>query len=400
RIEQDHHVLLVLDQALGLLDHHLRDLHVARGRLVESRRDDLALHGALHLGDLLGPLVDQQHDQVHLGVIPGDRSRDVLQQHRLAGLRRRNDQAALALADRRDEVDDARGEVLGRAVAALELQPLGRMQRRQILEQHLVARVLGRIEIDLADLQQREIALAFLRRTNQAGDRVAGTQIEAANLTRADVDVVRTGEIGAVGRAQEAEAVLQDLEHAVAVDVLALLGVRIEDREDDVLLARAREALEADGFGHLHQLVDRLRLELGEAHRSPRLGQFLGADDLGIVDLERLEVTHLVVAAYAAVAVTVAVAPAAAAAALLALPAATAAPLVTEIASHRLLSRKAASCDLDTAPTFWASTAPFLNRISVGMPRMPNFGGVCGFSSILSFAIRTLSLYSSASSSR
>src|SRR6202023_3093632 len=58
------------------------------------------------------------------------------------------------------------------------------------------------------------------------------------------------------------------------------------------------------------------------------------------------------------------------------------------------------SCDLVTAPTFWASTVPFLNRISVGMPRILNFGGVAGLSSMLSLAIRILSLYWSAISSR
>ena len=63
-IEQDDHVLLVLDQALGLLDHHLGHLHVAAGRLIEGRGHDLALHGARHLGHFLGPLVDEQHDEV------------------------------------------------------------------------------------------------------------------------------------------------------------------------------------------------------------------------------------------------------------------------------------------------------------------------------------------------
>ena len=43
RVEQDDDVLLVLDQALGLLDHHLGHLHVALRRLVEGRGDDLAL---------------------------------------------------------------------------------------------------------------------------------------------------------------------------------------------------------------------------------------------------------------------------------------------------------------------------------------------------------------------
>jgi hypothetical protein len=66
-VEQDHDVAAVLDQALRLLDHHLGDLHVARGRLVEGRGDHLALHRALHVGDFLRPLVDQQHDQEAFG---------------------------------------------------------------------------------------------------------------------------------------------------------------------------------------------------------------------------------------------------------------------------------------------------------------------------------------------
>ena len=69
RVEQDDDVLLVLDQALGLLDHHLGDLHVALRRLVEGRRDDLAADRALHVGDFFRPLVDEQDDQVHLGVV-------------------------------------------------------------------------------------------------------------------------------------------------------------------------------------------------------------------------------------------------------------------------------------------------------------------------------------------
>ena len=102
----------MFDQALGLLDHHLGNLDVARRRLVEGRGDDLALHRALHVGDFFRPLVDQQHDQVALGMVGRDRVGDVLQEHGLAGARRRDDQAALALADRRDDVDDARREVL------------------------------------------------------------------------------------------------------------------------------------------------------------------------------------------------------------------------------------------------------------------------------------------------
>src|SRR5512140_2552177 len=67
---------------------------------------------------------------------------------------------------------------------------------------------------------------------------------------------------------------------------------------------------------------------------------------------------------------------------------------------HRLLSMKAVSCDLETAPTFVASTEPFLNSIRVGMPRMPYLGGVLGFSSMLSLATLRRPAYSLAISSR
>ena len=280
--------------------------------------------------------------RIDLGMIGGDGGGDVLQQHRLARLRRGDDQTALALADRRHQVDGAGGQVLGGTVTALELQALGRMKRRQVLEQHFAARAVGGVEVDLAHLEQREVALAVLGRTDEPGDGVAGAQVEAADLARADVDVVRTCKVGAVGRAQEAEAVLQDLEHAVAVDVLAVARVRLEDREDDVLLARAGEVLQSHRLGQLHQLVDRLGLQLGEIHRAARLRQLRGADDFRVVSVERLRLVHHVVGASAAVAVTViaAVAVTITVARAFVGPVTT---LIAEIASHRLLSRNAES---------------------------------------------------------
>ena len=103
RVEQDDHVLAVLDHPLGLLDDHLGDLDVPRGRLVERRADDLGrrpLDRPLHVGDLLGPLVDQQDHHVGVGVVRQDAVGDLLEQDRLAGPRRGDDQAALAEADR------------------------------------------------------------------------------------------------------------------------------------------------------------------------------------------------------------------------------------------------------------------------------------------------------------
>ena len=176
----------------------------------------------------------------------------------------------------------------------------------------LCSRAFRRVEVDLADLEQREVALAVLRRTDQAGDRVAGAQVEAADLARADVDVVRPGEIGAVGGAQEAEAVLQDLQHAVAVDVLAAARMRLEDREDDVLLARTGQAFQPHLLRDLDQFGDRLELELRQVHRLTRCCELGWGNDSYVVGVEIVGwqlVVHLpVIAAAIAVAVVAAVA--------------------------------------------------------------------------------------------
>ena len=92
------------------------------GGAVERARHHFALqHVATHVGDFLGPLVDEQHHEVHLGVVAFDREHDLLEDRGLAGLRRRHDEAALALADRREQVDDPAGDLL-RVVGQLEAQ--------------------------------------------------------------------------------------------------------------------------------------------------------------------------------------------------------------------------------------------------------------------------------------
>ena len=91
--------------------------------------------------------------------------------------------------------------------------------------------------IDLADFKQSKITLSILGRANHSRYGVARTQTEAANLARADINVVRTGKIRAVCRAQKTKSVLQRFQHTVAVDVLTRLRICLENREDDVLFA-------------------------------------------------------------------------------------------------------------------------------------------------------------------
>ena len=72
-VEQHDDVVAELHQPLRPLDGQLGDDRVVAGGPVEGRADDLALDRALEVGDLLGPLVDEDDHQVALGVVRGDR---------------------------------------------------------------------------------------------------------------------------------------------------------------------------------------------------------------------------------------------------------------------------------------------------------------------------------------
>ncbi len=201
-------------------------------------------------------------------MVRGDRVGHVLHEHGLAGLGGRDDQAALPLADGRHDVDHAPGEVLLGLDVALELHHLVGVQRREVLEEDLRLRVLGRLAVDGVHLDEREVALAVLRRADLAFDRIAGVQVETPDLRRRDVDVVGAREVGGVGRAQETKAVGQDLQGSIPEDGNALLRLALEQREDQVLLAHPARVLDAVRGGHLDQRRAVVGLQLGEVVRN------------------------------------------------------------------------------------------------------------------------------------
>src|SRR5690606_13680747 len=137
-VEQNDHVFLVLNQALGLLDDHFSDLNVTARRLVEGRCDHFAAHGALHFGHFFRTLVDQQNDQVALGVVACNVRGDVLQHQGFTGLRRCHQQTALTFADRGAQINDPRHQVFGGAIAGFHLQTIIREQGGEVFEQDLV----------------------------------------------------------------------------------------------------------------------------------------------------------------------------------------------------------------------------------------------------------------------
>jgi hypothetical protein len=92
----------VLDEARPL-DHHLGDLHVPLRRFVERGGDDFPSDRCMSVTSS-GRSSMKHTIQKLPGVVLRHRLRDALEQHRLAGARGRDDEAALALADRRHQV--------------------------------------------------------------------------------------------------------------------------------------------------------------------------------------------------------------------------------------------------------------------------------------------------------
>ena len=164
---------------------------------------------------------------------------------------------------------------LGR-IGHLELQALVRIKRRQIVEMNLMPDFFRVLEIDRIDLKQREIALAFLGTADQTFHRIAGAQAEPANLRRRDINIVGTGQIIRIGRAQEAEAILQDLDDAFADDLDVAAGQLLENCKHQLLLAHDRSVLDFVFFREGKQLGRRLKLQVLQfnfLHRDEVLGR-------------------------------------------------------------------------------------------------------------------------------
>ena len=152
------------------------------------------LHGALHVGHFFGPLVDEQHDEVHFRMVLRHGLGDVLQEDRLAGARRRHDQAALALADGREQVHDARGQ---RLLAGFEADQLARVDGGEVVE--LARAVLfRRLALDGLDAgQARPGPLAG--GVHGAGEQQAFAEAEFLNEGGRHVGVGGLGDVVAGG---------------------------------------------------------------------------------------------------------------------------------------------------------------------------------------------------------
>src|SRR4030095_16328350 len=117
----------------------------------------------------------QQDNRRYFRMVLGYGVCNSLQQHGFARSRRGNNQSALTFSQRCYQVDDSGRKIF---LSDLHLQHLVWIQRGEIVEEDLLAGLVGRLEVDRLNLDQGEIALAFFRRTDLPADRIAGAQIK------------------------------------------------------------------------------------------------------------------------------------------------------------------------------------------------------------------------------
>ena len=89
-----------------------------------------------------------------------------------------------------------------------------------------------------------------------APDAVAGTEAKAANLGLRDIDIISPREHPLT--AQEAEAIRDNVEDAIAERIALLLGLSLEQFEDEILLFKPAVASNIKLASHLTQVVKRL----------------------------------------------------------------------------------------------------------------------------------------------
>ena len=227
---------------------------------VEGRGYDFAVDGARHVRDFLRAFVDKQHHEDDFRVVRRYRVGEALEQRRFSRLRRRDDERALALAYRREYVDDARRYL---AAVRLKLQFFVREYRRQGFEVRTPARLLWVGEVHVLDAEQRFVVFLILRRTDDAPDDVAVAQAEASYLRGRDVDVVAARQ--KPRRTKEAVALGHALERSAVVAVAERLRLRFEYVVDEVVFSSRGYRGDAGVLRDLSELREGLSGELAES---------------------------------------------------------------------------------------------------------------------------------------
>ena len=167
-----------------------------------------------------------------------DGVRHLLEEDRLADARRRDDETALAEADRREEIDHAHRRLARRRLEDDAARGKG---RHEVLEVDDTRGLARRLAVHRHDVAEREEAVLVARIADRPHHGVARAERMAADLLLGNEHVFRAGEEVRLRAAEETVALLHDLEAARGHHGPAAVEVTADRAEDDlVALHRAK----------------------------------------------------------------------------------------------------------------------------------------------------------------
>ena len=200
--------------------------------LVERGGEHHRLRVALHVRHLLGTLVDEQHDENGVRVVLRDGVRHLLEKNRLAHARRRDDEPALAEANRGEEVHDAHRHLARRRLKDDAARGEG---RNKVLEMDDSRRFAGRLAVHRHNVAEREETVLVARVADRALHRVARAERMATNLLEGDEHVLGAGEEVRLRAAEEAVAFLHHFQTPRGHHGAAAVKVAANRAEDDLM---------------------------------------------------------------------------------------------------------------------------------------------------------------------
>ena len=130
------------------------------------------------------------------------------------------------------------------------------MDRRQVVEDRTALRGLDVDAVDRVDPEEAPVLLLLARGANRTRDAIADAEAEPPHLAGADVDVLVARQQAVA--AHEAVALVDDVEDAGCVVEPGALGLALQDRVDEVVLALLGPGVELEVTPDL--------AELGDAH--------------------------------------------------------------------------------------------------------------------------------------
>ena len=245
-VEQNHDILLAFDEALCLFENHVRDAGVVFRRFIECRSDDFGLDfdslfsslfldvrdDVAHFGDFFWTFINEERDKDNFRMVLCDSACHVLQKNGLTGTRRCENDTALALTDRREQVHDA-GAVF--RFVPFEVDLFFRVNRSQVFECDTAAHLVRFFKIHAVNAAHGEVLILFARRAHKAFNRIANLEVEFTDKVLAHVNVIGAGLVVLIRHAEESVTLRSDFENSFRINDVAFVFEALQNVVEGLL---------------------------------------------------------------------------------------------------------------------------------------------------------------------